>query len=414
MSTWTINYQQLDVVRERVAKTNTRATKRGFTGRLNLTETPVIKTEVIANPIPGFKPTVIETPMVEVTISGEPPCYNGWDFLAAVEALPSGAGTSTNFVLHAAPGAVITTADRDNLGDGTCDHCQTNRRRIHTYLVRNVETGESKQVGKTCLKDFLGWDVTPPFYSVEDLVDDDWFAPASSNGGLDVTPETVVVLAWTFSRAYGWKPRTFGSDSTADTVESFLGEPHHKRAEILADVHKVAKLTDDPADKGRQIIDYLVTALADDQSEYAYNLLAAITAAVVTRRTMGLVVSAVSAYERAQGREAEYLRRRREHADAAASSRYAGEEGDKIEVTGTVTRLLPIENNYGYNPPPKMMVIVSGGPTVAVTFTTAQWAFEVEQGDAITIKGTVSKHEERDGVKQTVLKRPSLVAKVNA
>ena len=57
-----------------------------------------------------------------------------------------------------------------------------------------------------------------------------------------------------------------------------------------------------------------------------------------------------------------------------------------------------------------MIVKVEDGTGgTAVMFTTAQWAFDAEEGDTITVTGTVAKHEERDGVRQTVLNRPKVV-----
>ena len=41
---------------------------------------------------------------------------------------------------------------------GNCDHCKTERNRKDTYIVRNVKTGEFKQVGKRCLEDYTGLD----------------------------------------------------------------------------------------------------------------------------------------------------------------------------------------------------------------------------------------------------------------
>lgn len=37
-----------------------------------------------------------------------------------------------------------------------CEHCNTRRNRKSTYLVRNTKSGEVRQVGKTCLKEYTG------------------------------------------------------------------------------------------------------------------------------------------------------------------------------------------------------------------------------------------------------------------
>jgi len=41
----------------------------------------------------------------------------------------------------------------------TCDHCDANRRRKKTFVLRNAITGVVKRVGSTCVAEFLGIDV---------------------------------------------------------------------------------------------------------------------------------------------------------------------------------------------------------------------------------------------------------------
>lgn len=42
--------------------------------------------------------------------------------------------------------------------DPCCEHCNKKRQRKDTYVVRHVGTGETKQIGSTCLEDFTGID----------------------------------------------------------------------------------------------------------------------------------------------------------------------------------------------------------------------------------------------------------------
>lgn len=44
-----------------------------------------------------------------------------------------------------------------------CNHCNTNRNRKYTFLVENIKTGDVLEVGKTCLKDFTGHDISSVF-----------------------------------------------------------------------------------------------------------------------------------------------------------------------------------------------------------------------------------------------------------
>ena len=73
---------------------------------------------------------------------------NGWEFLAKIQHLNGG-----NLIHSAKPDTFIDPIYRTR--KPVCDHCNSNRNRKDTYLVRNG-LGEVKQVGKSCLKAFTG------------------------------------------------------------------------------------------------------------------------------------------------------------------------------------------------------------------------------------------------------------------
>ena len=83
-----------------------------------------------------------------VTLDGTPPRLNGWTFAAAVDHVD---GTVNRF-----PGAAHEINLEEFRGAaGTCDHCNTERRRHETFVVAH-EDGRTARVGRNCLKDFLG------------------------------------------------------------------------------------------------------------------------------------------------------------------------------------------------------------------------------------------------------------------
>lgn len=93
-------------------------------------------------------------------------------------------------------------------------------------------------------------------------------------------------------------------------------------------------------------------------------------------------------------------------ATKAQASHHIGQIGEKVTVTGTVSFTKVIDGYYGS----KVLVKVEDGTGgTAVMFTTAQWAWEAAQGDAITVTGIVKDHDEYEGVAQTVLNRPKAV-----
>lgn len=72
---------------------------------------------------------------------------NDWEFIATIEH-----SKPINIIRSFRPEVQIP--ESYYTADTRCDRCNTKRNRKDTYLIRNTITGEFKQVGKTCLKDF--------------------------------------------------------------------------------------------------------------------------------------------------------------------------------------------------------------------------------------------------------------------
>lgn len=397
-TTWTLAPDEFAATKDRAAKINARAIRRGFTGRIEVTGTPREITETDEAGLPRTR-IVIDT-----RIEGEAPRYNGWQFLAAVDSIET--ETGPEFVLRTAPGVEESGVDRAALAAGRCEHCGTVRaNRRYTYLVRH-ESGETRQVGSTCIKDFTGWPGKPVFLSEDELRDElTDFLGGFTTSGPQYTPETVVAAAWAISRRYGWAPASSPGASTRDLVSSYLYGTSRAARELR---QEIAPEVAAAAEMGQTIISALLEGL-DGNGDYATNLRICLRATHVESRHMGIVVSAVSAYERLTAERARRWVEADEKARLRAESQFIGTVGEKVTITGTVTRLRPVEGSFGYNPTTSMLVIVENGPAIVKMFTTAAWAWDVQQGDEVTIAGTIKAHEEYQGAKQTALVRPKLI-----
>lgn len=95
----------------------------------------------------------VVTEYADVSFQGDTPKLAGWEFCAVIEPL----GQAN--ILRVVPG-VGELPEKYRTASNDCDHCQTRRRRKETYVVRETATGVYKQVGSTCVRDFLGG-VTP-------------------------------------------------------------------------------------------------------------------------------------------------------------------------------------------------------------------------------------------------------------
>jgi hypothetical protein len=88
-----------------------------------------------------------------VTISIDIVKIEGWNFRAVIECVTHKDGKPENVI--SGPQAERFAEYRD--ATNKCDHCGINRYRKQTYILEH-DDGNLKQVGSTCLKDYLGVD----------------------------------------------------------------------------------------------------------------------------------------------------------------------------------------------------------------------------------------------------------------
>lgn len=172
-----------------------------------------------------------EVTFYEILLTSEPLKIEGWNFLARLDHTPSGN------IICKLPSANITA---EEIGAYTnvssaCVHCNHKRYRKATYLVRHDNETEIKQVGSTCLHDFLGHDPKIIASRAEmlttfingtrrELDDEDYgFVPESEH---DVAGETIDYLSRVASaiRQYGWisSKMAYDNDGLEPTYQTAL------------------------------------------------------------------------------------------------------------------------------------------------------------------------------------------------
>lgn len=395
---WVLSPAEFAATKDKVDKINARAIKRGFTGRIDISgdERTITKTND-----QGDERTIV---VIDATITGQAPSYDGWEFLAAVDTIDTTDGT--DFIIRTVPSVDESGLDRSALTAGYCAHCKRKRpNRIYTYLVRNTETGQMLQVGKTCIKDFTGWDTLPVFISEDDIRDElNDFIGGLGGGRDECTPETIVAIAWAASRLYGWSGRFGPGTPTAGIVTDYLYGTNKAAKKVREEISPEMPAAHE---KASEIIPALLDGLTDN-GDYATNLKTALRGISVSAKHLGIVASAVIAYERMNSTQ---IREKLDTDKSKPETAYIGAKGDKVTITGTVTKALAVDSTYGYYTETAILLIVEAGSTVLKTFTKAAWAFDIDQGDTITVTATVKKHADYKGIKQTVVNRPKLIEK---
>jgi len=389
---WFLTSEELAATRAKVAKLQQRAERKGFSGTIDVSAVPATRSSTSAGGLPvtvhGF----------DVTITGDPPRYQGWRFVAAVDAVEGGT------ILRYPPGSTAEVPN-DQIRAGECDHCHTTRARRSTVLVSHDDTGQLLQVGRSCLKDFLGHNTLPVFLTADEITNTLGGSQGGTPSAWDI--HSVLTYAAAAVEAFGWTPASaseHGRVPTRDLVR--LALVGGRGADRLRD--QLAPHLADATARAAQLRDDLLNGLKGS-SGYEANLVAVLRGDAVDARHLGLAVSAIPAHQRLQAdRQRETARQ-----VAAQTVDYAGTVGERVALTGTVRTALRVDG-YTYRSPDQVMLVVDCGTAVAKMTTSAAWAYQVKVGDPLTVTGTVKAHSEWNGIKQTVLVRPKKLDAVPA
>lgn len=323
---------------------------------------------------------------------------NDWEFIATIQHMDP-----VNLIGSYRP--EYTIPEQYYSSKPVCEHCNSLRNRKDTYLIRNTVTGEWKQVGKSCLKDFtngLSAEAVARYVS--------WFEELIKGETPDNDPKfrykstlEAVMVAVEAVRKYGYKKTQdeYGShnyDSTASVVSEMLYQidPGYKMRKEQGFNWETPEIEA----RAKEILAW-VRSLNPEIGSYLSNLKAACGKDYCESRNFGLIASSVAAYSR----EVEKKQREESRKQADSKSSWVGSVGDRIEIKDAVLSLLTSwDTEFGYTYLYKM-VDTNGN---IFTWKTGKWLGNddcIPEGTKITLKGTIKNHNEFRGIKQTELTR---------
>lgn len=334
--------------------------------------------------------STVDTIMVEVlplTIKGE--------------IIKKGSYTVEAMLEHLEGGNVTTCFGSENKPewahmDGYCEHCHSNRQRRVTFIV-NGEDGREIQVGRSCLADYCGINPQAIGWSneIHDIIlnsDLDHFCGWPSRAGIAYDTMEALAHAISVDRMQGYIPsRTIGANK--GKVEDLMkegkkpAEADMKAAEEMASL--ILSVNEDDARKFW--LDNIQTLLRSKYCKYWHS------------GTVAFVPEAVRRYH-----EEIAKRSQREHEkEAEKGSEYVGEVGQRMVFNITSLRCVTSwETQFGTT---YLYKFLDENENVLIWF--ASKPMLRRDGSLHTsescnqIKATVKDHNERDGVKQTIITR---------
>ena len=136
---------------KRIDKANRRLERAGITERFEVTTREYLHRD---------ENSAVLTEMVGLTLNRPSISYEGWAFVGAHQSTPDG--------------NIVSYGSGERAVDMRCEHCGHNRPRSAVYTLRH-ESGDTAQVGSSCMKDFLGiapaglWALTADPVDVDEL-----------------------------------------------------------------------------------------------------------------------------------------------------------------------------------------------------------------------------------------------------
>lgn len=324
---------------------------------------------------------------IEVEVSG---FYkiNGWRFAGTVEFTQNG-----NIIRLADSSFEGKVPEKYRHTEPICEHCHTVRNRKDAYLVFNEETGEFKQVGKNCLREYTdGLDaekcaemMSAMFFVMKQASFDDPFS--LSDAGCGFSDMEAKEWALGIAKTFGYVKKGEGSTSSADMLLNILLKTKEYEGVKQATAEEVAA------------VDEYAKALLDCRSEYMMNASRAWLGDCVERRDFALICSFANSYLKAVSQAAA--------AKEKQNSGYLGEVGKKVTFTMKKARIL-YTKYFRDHPTPVVEIIDTEGNVI---IWASAYGYDLVQGagypDTFVITAFVKEHAEYKGVPQTIITRGS-------
>lgn len=323
----------------------------------------------------------------------------GWVFAGTIEHTKAG-----NILRSVSDEYKIPTRYHD--AEPYCEHCNTKRYRKDTYVVYNEETGEFKQLGKSCLKEYtnglniemaaciLRW--------LKDVEEHCYYGGSSLKPYWDVKEVSRYFVET--MRKFGWASSSAGESSTKNLAMNFYDLEHGTRRLFKEEIKKYTELAENVDFNVNHVEEeYIEAALkwarnwdGHEWNDYRENLKVIANLDYCEWKHLGYLASLFMAYDKDMEREIKRMERK----NSRAQSNHIGEVKEKVTCSVKEFKCLTSwETQWGVT---FLYEFITEEGNILI-WKTGKWIDEDREITIIT--GTVKAHNEFRGTKQTELTR---------
>jgi hypothetical protein len=280
-----------------------------------------------------------------------------------------------------------------------CDHCNIARQRNRTFIFKDDKA--YKQVGSSCLKDFFGIDPTAKLDWVNSFygfMDEDHRGSKSEPFESNIT---VLSLALAISEKSGYistkQAQANELESTKDAVNWVLHPPISLETGGRNYIRSVWLRADQLRDKAQELINWGIGKFTNESGDYAHNMRIFLSFEYTQEKYFGYLVSVIGAYNRD-------LQDKAKADQVRSNNEWLGSVGDKVTVEVVVNKVIVSDGHYGLSYINIMTELLTGNNVVWFGSNKV-----LNDGEQVTLKGSIKALNDRDGKKQTVLTRCKII-----
>lgn len=300
--------------------------------------------------------------------------------------------------------------DKYKINSLDCEHCNTKRRRLSTFILQNKNTNETKEVGATCVEDFLGTndprilESLETYYKiikeVENAAFDDW--EFSGQPIAIENTKTIIALARKIIKEKGFlssKDVQYSNEKpTWHYVQISLNQSLSEEPEFIP------MITDyDFADNLIQWIKSSDCIISN--SEFKNKAIDCIDGKGINKERIAILSSIVNMYEN-------YLKKQpiiNEYKNLMEKSEPIGEIGSRLNLVVSILNSYPYYHDFGQG----QVFDMKDGDGNFIIWKSSTIQNNIKVGNTYEIKGTVKKYStaKRKNITgiETVLTRVSII-----
>ncbi len=282
-----------------------------------------------------------------------------------------------------------------------CEHCSSNRNRASVIIIKDLDTNTIKQVGKTCIKKYLGNGfrlLGNLLLTIDDILDDD------SDEYYSIACNYVNLNKYLYCCMKSIKDRGYVKKYTVDDNGNDVMTTAHDALTLYDYVNDIDSVE---VEKAIQVYKEFVLAKGDN-SDFTHNVLTLLSNSYIERKYINMVAFVPTFLLNKYRFETEKQARSESRVDL--SNKYIGNVGDKVSAKVRLIHYRYYETHFSYRGETNCMYTFIDSEGSLIQWNTQKGIgydldIAIENKTQFTISGTVKACKEFRNRFYTVLTR---------